>query len=77
VAFSIFSADDSRKIIFEQEMRKIFKIFPKIFDQKSQNHVIRFFKEHIKNMWAPTRKVKVAILKSVFLFFETNNEKKI
>jgi hypothetical protein len=43
VAFSIFFADDSKKIslkIFEQEMCKILKIFPIIFDQKSQNHVI-------------------------------------
>jgi hypothetical protein len=28
--FSIFSAGDSRKISFEQEIRKIFKIFPNI-----------------------------------------------
>jgi hypothetical protein len=27
-------------------------------------------------MWSPTRKVKVAILKSVFRSFETNNENK-
>jgi hypothetical protein len=40
---NILTADDSRKIslkIFEQEMSKIFKIFPNIFDQKSQNYVI-------------------------------------
>ena len=43
VAFLIFSAGHARKIslkIFEQEMRKIFKIFPIIFEEKSQNHVI-------------------------------------
>ena len=43
--------------IFEQEMRKIFEIFPIIFDQKSQNHVIWSSKEQIKNMWSLTRKV--------------------
>ena len=32
----------------KQEMRKIFKIFLIIFDQKSLNHDIWFFKEHIK-----------------------------
>jgi hypothetical protein len=61
VTFSIVSAGEFRKIslkIFEQEIRKIFKIFPNIFDQKSQNN--------IKDMWSPTRKVKLAILKSVF-----------
>jgi hypothetical protein len=50
VAFSIFSADDSKKIslkIFEQEMRKILKIFPNIFDQKSQKNVIGFIKEYV------------------------------
>jgi hypothetical protein len=39
VSFSIFLAGDSRKISlknFEQEMRKIFKIFPNIFDQKQR-----------------------------------------
>jgi hypothetical protein len=34
--------------VFEQEMRKIFKLFLIIFDQKSLNHVIWFFKEYIK-----------------------------
>jgi hypothetical protein len=48
--------------IFEQEIRKIFKIFLIIFDQKSLNHVIWFFKKHIKNMWSPSGKVKVVIL---------------
>jgi hypothetical protein len=35
VVFQIFSAKDSRKISlknFEEEMRKIFEIFPKSFD---------------------------------------------
>jgi hypothetical protein len=39
IKFIIISAGDSRKIslkIFKQEMRKIFKIFPNSFDQKSQ-----------------------------------------
>ena len=43
LAFSIFSADDTRKIslkIFEQEMMKINKIFPSILDQKAQTHVM-------------------------------------
>jgi hypothetical protein len=60
---------------FEQEIRIIFKIFPNIFDQKSQKHVIWFFKEHIKNMWSSTQKFKVAIFKSVSRWFETNNKK--
>jgi hypothetical protein len=79
-AFSILLADDSRKIslkIFEQEIRKIFKIFRSIFDQKSQNNVIWFLKQHIKIMWLPTRKLKVTILKSVFRWFEINIERKI
>jgi hypothetical protein len=62
--------------IFEQEMRKIFNIFPNSFDRKSQKNVIWFFKYHIRNMWSPTRKVKVAILKSFFRWFE-NTVKKI
>jgi hypothetical protein len=41
VPFSIFLADDFRKMslkIFEQEIRKNFKNFRENFDQKSQNH---------------------------------------
>jgi hypothetical protein len=38
-AFSIFSADDSRKI-FEHEMRKNFKIFRKKFDKTCQKKCI-------------------------------------
>jgi hypothetical protein len=40
--FAIFLASEFKKIslkLFEKEMWKIFKIFPNIFDQKSQNHV--------------------------------------
>jgi hypothetical protein len=73
VAFAIFSDGEFRKIslkIFELEMRNISKIFPNSFDQKSQKNGIWFFKEHIKNMWSPTQKVKVAILKSVSRWFE-------
>jgi hypothetical protein len=40
MALLIFSAGDYKKNSFEQEMRKTFKIFPNIFDQKSQKHVI-------------------------------------
>jgi hypothetical protein len=32
----------------KQKIRKFFEIFLNIFDQKSQKHVISFFKEHIK-----------------------------
>jgi hypothetical protein len=42
VALSIFSASDSKKIslkLFELEMRKFFKMFLIIMDQKSQNQV--------------------------------------
>jgi hypothetical protein len=66
VAFLIFLSGDSRKIslkLFEQEIKKIFEIFSIMFDQKLQNHVICFFKEDIKNMWSPSRKVEVATLK--------------
>jgi hypothetical protein len=43
MAIAIFLAGDFRQIslkIFEQEMRKIFKIIPNSFDQKSQKNVI-------------------------------------
>jgi hypothetical protein len=50
--------------------------FRNIFDEKLQkmSYDISFFKDHMKNILSPTGKVKVAILKSVSLWFETNNK---
>jgi hypothetical protein len=58
--------------VFEQEMKNFFEIFLIIFDQKSLNHVIWIFKEHMKNMWSPSPKVKVAILFEINSKFRKN-----
>ena len=80
MVFALFLAGKFRKIslkIFEQEMTKIFEIFSKYFWPKITWPYHMIFKEHIRNMWSFTRKAEGNILKSVFCWFETNDEKNL